>query len=651
MLIDAFIDFTGVGPDFDVEAAVARLDDAECLGSIAARVTCVTASEAAGRVQPPRGWDVRTSSAVDACRDAFAAAAEADRPLLLLIGDIQPNSAAVGLLLEAMATDPMIGFASARLTGAHDGSVARLDATGDGAIDELPRRLLAELPETYLVADGPARCLAVKPIVLANFGELDVRFETVAGALWHYMSRARRCGFRTLVCNRAIVTSRSDSRPCPASIITPRSLSEADRVLLRDLSPDVERTAGEFGTRGAAASETRLARAVPHAYGTRPSLLLDLRNMIAGVNGTTTVALGISRGLHALRAGWDVTLVASKDACKFHDLEQSFAGSQVVTRIPARQFTAALRLSQPWNVQEMIDLHAAAAYNAYLLLDTIAWDVTYPAPRHLDGTWRFMTDHADALLFISAYTRDRFRRRFQVPDGTPELVTYLAFDPAEYVRSDVRVPANQESFILVVGNDYDHKDVVPTMELLATAFPYQSIVALGPPRTITPRVRVLQSGTLSETDIHRLYAGARVVVFPSFYEGFGFPIVTTLAYGGTLVARGSSLLDELAARCLPRGRIVPFARRDDLIDVVGRLLHDEDVASLPLGTALDGGRPMSWQDVSARILAFLDRLISDLSRSRWRSREHTIAQLMAAPTSLVDGAVKLPRVHADLPST
>src|SRR5215204_3819730 len=183
MLIDAFIDFTGVGPDFDVEAAVARLDDAECLGSIAARVTCVTASEAAGRVQPPRGWDVRTSSAVDACRDAFAAAAEADRPLLLLIGDIQPNSAAVGLLLEAMATDPMIGFASARLTGAHDGSVARLDATGDGAIDELPRRLLAELPETYLVADGPARCLAVKPIVLANFGELDVRFETVAGAL------------------------------------------------------------------------------------------------------------------------------------------------------------------------------------------------------------------------------------------------------------------------------------------------------------------------------------------------------------------------------------------------------------------------------------------------------------------------------------
>ena len=60
----------------------------------------------------------------------------------------------------------------------------------------------------------------------------------------------------------------------------------------------------------------------------------------------------------------------------------------------------------------MIDLHVAAAYNAYLFLDTISWDVAYPAPRHLDGTWRFMADHADGLIFISEYTRARFRRRF-----------------------------------------------------------------------------------------------------------------------------------------------------------------------------------------------------------------------------------------------
>lgn len=641
MWTDVFLDFSRVAADFDVRAAMERLDSPERLGGVARCVTCaVTSDDAAGSLRPPRGWSLRTTRAVEACRDAMAVAADDDRPLLVLLGDIQPSCAAVGLLLEALETDPMIGFASARLTGVEESSLARLDLAGDRAIDELPRRLLAEIPDTYLVADVPARCLLIKPLVLANFGELDGRFATLAGALWHYMSRARRCGFRTLVCNRAVVTAPCYSRPCPPCAITASDLPEADRVLLRELSPDIERTIGEFGTGTAAAAETRLARALYDAYGTRPSLLFDVRNIIAGVNGTTIAALGIAGGMHALRSGWDVTLLASREACTFHKLEESFPGWHVETKLPARQFTVALRLSQPWHIQEMIDLHAAAAYNAYLFLDTISWDVAYPAPRHLDGTWQFMAEHADGLLFNSAYTRDRFRRRFQIPKGMPDLVAYHSFDPAEYTRPDVRVSPNQESFIFIVGNEYDHKDVVPTMELLATAFPYQSIVALGAAKATTPRVRVLQSGTLSEAEIHRLYAGARLVVFPSFYEGFGFPILMTLAYGGTLVARESALLDEIAARCVPRGRIVPFARRDELVDVVGRLLHGEDVAPLPLGTALDNGRPMSWQDVGQRILAFLENLAADLSRSRWRSREHTLAQLMAAPTSLVDKRLK-----------
>jgi glycosyltransferase involved in cell wall biosynthesis len=422
-------------------------------------------------------------------------------------------------------------------------------------------------------------------------------------------------------------------------------------VLLRELAPDVERTIGEFGTHDAAVAETRLARALYQAYGTRPSLLLDLRNIVTGMNGTTIAALGISAGLHALHADWDVTLLTSRDACAFHKLEASFPDWRVVTKLPARQFTVALRLSQPWHIQEMIDLHAAASFNAYVFLDTISWDAAYPAPKQLDGTWQFMADHADALLFISDYTRDRFHRRFAVPAATPELVSYLSFDPAEYVRSDARVSSNRESFIFIVGNEYDHKDVGPTVDLLATAFPYESLIALGPAAANTPRIKVLKSGALPEAEIHRLYAGARLVVFPSFYEGFGFPILTTLAYGGTVVARHSALLEEIAARSVPGGRIVPFVRRDELVEVVGRLLHGEAIASLPLGAALENGRPISWQGVGERILAFLATLSADLSGSRWRARAHTIAQLMAAPTSLVDQALKTPCLHADLPST
>lgn len=638
--IDVFIDFSRMPADFNLAAAMARLDSLDRLGGIAERVTCALPP---GHATPMGPWRMRSTKAVEACSGAMAMAAEAERPLLVLLGDIEPGCDALGLLLEAIDADPMIGFACPRFTGAGPNSLATLDHGGDRAIDELPRRMLAELPETYLVADGPSRCLLIKPLILANFGELDDRFRTVPAALWHYIVRARRCGFRTLVCNRSVVSVAAAARPCPPRTVTLRSLPEADRVLLRELVPDIDRAHEEFGTGAIAPVETRLARALPRAYDARPSLLLDVRNVNPGMNGTAMAALGICGGLHALRTEWDVTLLASRDAHTFHQLDDLYPNWHVRTTPPDRQFTAALRLSQPWHTQEMVDLHTYAAYNLYLFLDTISWDIAYVAPRHLDGTWHFMADQADGLLFISEFTRDRFYRRFATGAEVPGLVSYLSFDPADYVHPDVRPSsdADENSAIFIIGNDYDHKDVTRTIELLTTAFPYQQIVALGATRSTLPRVTALESGKLSELDIHRLYAGARIVVFPSFYEGFGFPILTTLAYGRTLIARRSTLLDEIASRCAPRGRIVPFDRREQLVELIGRILHDQQVPELPLGTALQG-QPLSWQDVGQQIMRFVTSLVSDLSRSRWRSRDHTIRQLMAAPTSLIERGLKWP---------
>jgi glycosyltransferase involved in cell wall biosynthesis len=588
-----------------------------------------------GRDQP-NGWHIRTGSPVAACDRALNDAADARRPLLVLTGGVEPSCEAIGSLVEAIAADPMFGFAIARVAGVSHDSLARLDIAGDPAIAELPRRLLSEIADTYLVADAPGYCMLIKPVVVANFGELDKRFRSVSGALWHYTARARRCGFRTVVCNRAVIGATSAAR-AQSCVIPLQRVPEADRVLLRELMPDLDRAREEFGPGAVAQTETRLARALPRAYDSRPSLLLDARNVICATNGTAVAALGISGGLHALRSPWDVTLLASRDACEFHGLERMFPDWQVTPRLPERQFTAALRLSQPWQIQEMLDLHSAAAYNIYAFLDTISWDTAYPAPRHLDGTWRFMADHADGLVFISHFTRDRFRRRFgRGTLGVPDLVSHLSFDPDDYVHPAVQPASEENAFFFVVGNDYDHKDIGPSVELLTTAFPYQPIAALGGAVSTTPRVSVFQSGKLSDVEIHRLYSGAGLIVFPSFYEGFGLPILTALAYGRTVLARRSALLDEIAARSAPRGRLVPFDRREDLVELIGRLRRGEHVAELPLGTALNGGRPSSWQDAGKRILTFLTTLTSDLSLSRWRSRDHILRQLTAAPRSLVD---------------
>src|SRR5262249_30195803 len=313
---------------------------------------------------------------------------------------------------------------------------------------------------------------------------------------------------------------------------------------------------------------------------------------------------------------------------KFHGLTKAWPGWTLSTTIPSRPTAAALRLSQPWHIQEMIDLHRAAFFNVYFMLDTISWDVVYPPPRRLDGTWSFLADHADGLLFDSAFTEQRFLERFESARRIPRAVCRYPFDPATYLETAGK-QSQTKDYILIVGNELDHKDAVRTIELLSDAFPFRNLVSLGPRLAPRPHLRVYRSGNLSEEDVSRLYAEAALIVFPSFYEGFGFPVVTALAHGKTLIARESELLDEIAARC-STGRLITFNRRDQLVEIIGRLLHAEPVREVRLGTARsDVSR--RWSDVASDLKCFIDDVTGRPSTC-WLTREHAINQLLAFHT-------------------
>jgi glycosyltransferase involved in cell wall biosynthesis len=506
----------------------------------------------------------------------------------------------------------MFGFAVPRVACMDRCCFVRLPRHGVGATEWLPRKILADLPDAELLVEVTAPCMLIGPQVSGNFGPLDRQFEGVPGAMLHFMASARRCGFRTVLSNRAVVGI--DGLTCDAVDVRPvPGLSAGDQALLRQLVPDLERSWQEFRA-GSWERFERLCTSIidtPKAA-SRPSLLLDVRNVGPIYNGTTQAVLGTVKALKGLRPTWDVAILAQPEGAVFHDLERVCAGWPVYTSLPDGSFTVAFRPSQPWHIQEMVDLHNVSLFNAYLLPDTIAWDIAYLGPPHLEGVWQFLADHADALLFDSEFTRQRFVERFPTGCSVPTRVTHFSFDPHEYVRADVPGSEGDEESILVIGNHLDHKDVRNTVETLAAAFPFRRISALGPAPAVSPFVTALHSGSLPELELHGLYARAQYVVFPSFYEGFGFPIVTALAYGRTVLTRRSALVEELAAQCTPRGRLVLFERREELVELIGRLVHGEEVPEYPLG--------------------LLESLVREPSRSRWIARERAVRQLVSYRT-------------------
>ena len=82
----------------------------------------------------------------------------------------------------------------------------------------------------------------------------------------------------------------------------------------------------------------------------------------------------------------------------------------------------------------------------------------------------------------------------------------------------------------MIGNAFAHKYVSATVDALTQAFPREKIVALGLKEDARHNVTAYASGHLTDEQMHNLLRGAKLVVFPSHYEGFGIPVVESLAY-------------------------------------------------------------------------------------------------------------------------
>jgi glycosyltransferase involved in cell wall biosynthesis len=56
---------------------------------------------------------------------------------------------------------------------------------------------------------------------------------------------------------------------------------------------------------------------------------------------------------------------------------------------------------------------------------------------------------------------------------------------------------------------------------------------------------IVLTGVLSDVQLRCLYQKANVFVFPSLYEGFGYPVLEAMASGACVVARGASAMSEV----------------------------------------------------------------------------------------------------------
>jgi len=140
-----------------------------------------------------------------------------------------------------------------------------------------------------------------------------------------------------------------------------------------------------------------------------------------------------------------------------------------------------------------------------------------------------------------------------------------------------------EDYILTLGSLRPHKNLARAIEAFARlrrqlgeraaglqlalvgapAGDYGDAVLKPLVRTLGLERYVVFTGPVADGDLPALYAGARVLFFPSFAEGFGLPVVEAMAYGCPVVAADATSLPEVAggaALLVPPEDVAGFAQ-------------------------------------------------------------------------------------------
>ena len=202
--------------------------------------------------------------------------------------------------------------------------------------------------------------------------------------------------------------------------------------------------------------------------------------------------------------------------------------------------------------------------------------------------FRKACENADKIIAISECTKRDIIQYFHIPTDKIEVV-YQGCDPVfehpidnkkkEEVCAKYQLPAR---YILNIGSIEERKNALLIVQALAQLPQDIHLIIVGRRTTYTKKIehfinehsltsRVHIMHNIPFGDLPAIYQSAEIFVYPSYFEGFGIPIIEALHSGVPVVAATGSCLEEAGG---PDSIYVNPNNVDETIQVLKEILSN-----------------------------------------------------------------------------
>ena len=366
-------------------------------------------------------------------------------------------------------------------------------------------------------------------------------------------------------------------------------------------------------------------------------ICLDARPATPHFPGIGRYIRGLTQALPGeLAPGDQVLLLINPGQASYGWIKQVTAHSNFTASIVR---CSPFSLAQQWQIPRLLrqlDLDLYHSFTAFMpyrpgvpVVLTVHDLIPLRFPQHVSIRARLFFRVATSLALKAAKrviadsgtTRQDFLNFFQLPKEKIVAIPLAAgaafHSPAKSEIERVRVKHSlPEDYIFYLGSNRPHKNLPRLIEAWARIagsrqLHDRKLVIAGVwderyPEAKTHAARLNLAGSICflgpvpDEDLPGLYGGAELFVFPSLFEGFGFPVLEAMSCGAAVACSNTSSLPEVA------GEAAVYFDPADVEDIAKTLVHAlEDARRLESlrQRGLERARHYSWQQTARQTIA------------------------------------------------
>jgi glycosyltransferase involved in cell wall biosynthesis len=225
----------------------------------------------------------------------------------------------------------------------------------------------------------------------------------------------------------------------------------------------------------------------------------------------------------------------------------------------------------------------------------------------------FAVRNAVAAIAVSAFAKDEAVRML---DADPDRTEVVHSGPGLVPAADGAGSAGAMEYLLYVGNLAAHKNLPLLIRAFAALRTDERLLLVGRRGERFEEVRRAVAASpardrieirrdVSDPELDSLYRGARMLVLPSVYEGFGFTALEAMARGCPVLASDIPALREV---CGGGAMLLPPGDEAAWTEAMRRLADDDDLREELRRRGEATVRRYSWERTARRVCELFRRV-------------------------------------------